>query len=142
MDRLLRFNRLQEDKATEGWRQATDETSQARAAREQASAVQGNIAAWKADAAGAPGLNIDHYQVALALEAEAADQLRRQEDEVTLSESRLEVARDRLQAAAAAVKAADRRDRRQQRVAADVAEKKVFEDLRDTWLGRPEKAHG
>lgn len=142
MDRLLRFNRLQEDKATEGWRKAMLENSQARSARDQTLAVQGSIAAWKADAAGTAGLNIDHYQVALALEVEAADQLRSQQDQVTASETRLEAALDRLRAAAAAVTAADRRDGRQQRVVADMAEKRVFEDLRDTWLGHPEKGHG
>lgn len=142
LDRFLRFSRLQEDKANIAWREASHETGRARVAHEQALAVQEEIAVWKVAAAHSGGLNIDHYEMALALEAEAAIQTDAREQALTASERLLQEARDRLQEAAAAVKAVERRDDRQQRQAQETAEKKQFEDLRDAWLGRSEKNRG
>ena len=138
--RLARFGRLKEDKAAYAWREAIKLTMRARQAHEQAVSLVGEIAAWKSTELGSAALNIDHYQAALEMESHAVTMSDERLVRLLESEQQTQATIERLRAAKASLKSAERRQAREALHMLEAAEKKSFDELRDVWLAGQVKA--
>lgn len=141
MGRLVRFSRLKEEKATHSWLIARSESDRARDARDQAVSALGDITEWKTAGMISGALNVDHYLLALDLEAGAAEKVLSRDQALQESELHTQGARELLESAQASLKGAERRQLGQVREQRERAEKSAFDDVRDLWLARPGKNH-
>jgi hypothetical protein len=138
IQRLMRLNEFQEERADDALRIAVREQAQTRNEHESATTDIDRIGKWKAPGSPDAAIDLTAYGAALELEQRAmarADALR---EKLREREQSTQLARDTLTHAVSASRVSNKRGKRETLHAESEREKRTFDQISDVWLNNRE----
>lgn len=134
--KLVRFREFRESTAADGMRQRLVETQQAAHALDVAQAAVDEAESWKARSLAGGSIDVGLYGFALESEREMAGRRDAAKSDLEDSRERMEDAGNRWREAALATRVARERVLAESRMAMEIGEKRMFDQLGDLLLSR------
>jgi glucose-6-phosphate dehydrogenase assembly protein OpcA len=140
VQKLLRFRRLAENRASFSLQLATQEVSEANQVHMQAIERMDEVSGWKASMDDRGGIELSLYTHALSLEQVAAVAVGRAAEAECMADKDRNNAADKHRDAVNSTRVADRRAERLGRVCDYQEERKISDAVSDMWLARSRHA--